>query len=321
VDGFARWGAFFALLANFCLRSPTVRWWLELLFGLSRRRKLPRLAYRSFLQQARRRGWTRPAPADRPRVAYFVDTYANHVDPLIAHAAVAVLQHNGVEVHVPPGQRGSGMAALAQGDVESAREIAARNLRALADAARAGYPIVCSEPTAALMLSQDYLDLLDDDDVALVAGQVVELTDYLWQLHRDGRLRTDFRPLPVTVGHHVPCHLKALGSPPAGPRLLELIPELKVQTVDVSCSGMAGTYGLAAGNYATSLEAGRPMLDEMRRPRVLFGSTECGSCRMQIEDGSGKRTLHPVQFLALAYGLLPDLADRLNEPIGKLVLR
>jgi Fe-S oxidoreductase len=171
------------------------------------------------------------------------------------------------------------------------------------------------------MLSQDYLDLLDDDDVALVAGQVVELTDYLWQLHRDGRLRTDFRPLPVTVGHHVPCHLKALGSPPAGPRLLELIPELKVQTVDVSCSGMAGTYGLAAGNYATSLEAGRPMLDEMRRPRVLFGSTECGSCRMQIEDGSGKRTLHPVQFLALAYGLLPDLADRLNEPIGELVLR
>ena len=30
----------------------------------------------------------------------------------------------------------------------------------------------------------------------------------------------------------------------------------------------------------------------MARPRVLFGSTECSTCRMQIEDGAGKRTLH-----------------------------
>ena len=28
---------------------------------------------------------------------------------------------------------------------------------------------------------------------------------------------------------------------------------------------------------------------------------------MQMEDGAGKRTLHPVQYLALAYGLMPEL--------------
>ena len=49
------------------------------------------------------------------------------------------------------------------------------------------------------------------------------------------------------------------------------------------------------------------MLDELRRPRVLFGSTECSTCRMQMEDGGGKRTLHPAQYLALAYGLMPEL--------------
>ena len=100
-----------------------------------------------------------------------------------------------------------------------------------------------------------------------------------------------------------------------------MIPELRVHTIDVSCSGMAGTFGLKAANYAVSLEAGRPMLDELRRPRVLFGSTECSTCRMQMEDGAGKRTLHPVQYLALAYGLMPELADRLREPIRDLVLR
>jgi hypothetical protein len=41
---------------------------------------------------------------------------------------------------------------------------------------------------------------------------------------------------------------------------------------------------------------------------------------MQMEDGAGKRTLHPVQYLALAYGLMPELARRLIKPIRGLVL-
>jgi len=54
---------------------------------------------------------------------------------------VAVLHHNGIEVFVPPGQRGCGMAPLAYGDVETARETVARNVRVLAELAREGYPI------------------------------------------------------------------------------------------------------------------------------------------------------------------------------------
>jgi Fe-S oxidoreductase len=147
------------------------------------------------------------------------------------------------------------------------------------------------------------------------------LTAYLWDLHGHGKLRTDFRPLDLAVGHHVPCHLKALDQSPAGPRLLQLIPGMHVHTIDVGCSGMAGTYGLGADNYQTSREAGRPMLEELRRPEWGFGSSECSACRLQMEDGAGKRTLHPVQYLALAYGLMPKVARRLQEPIRELVLR
>ena len=145
----------------------------------------------------------------------------------------------------------------------------------------------------------------------------VELTALLADLHRAGKLRTDFAaPLDLTLGHHVPCHLKALGRPPAGPGLLELIPGLRVHTIDVSCSGMAGTYGLNARNLPTSLAAGRPMLDEFARPRHLYGSSECSACRLQMQQGTGKRALHPVQYMALAYGLMPSLADRLRKPFA-----
>jgi Fe-S oxidoreductase len=82
---------------------------------------------------------------------------------------------------------------------------------------------------------------------------------------------------------------------------------------------MGGTWGLKAENYRASLAAGAAMFAELDRPSVLFGSTECSACRMQMQEGSGKRTLHPVQYLAYAYGLLPELESRLSRPLGRLV--
>lgn len=248
-----------------------------------------------------------------------MDVFAAYNDPLIGEATVAVLQHNGIEVYVPPRQVGCGVAALAVGDVDTAREAALRNVRVFTDLVREGYRIVCSEPTAALMLTQDYLDLLDDPDTATLAAHTVELTTFLAELHTAHRLRTNFQRLNLTLGHHVPCHVKALRGTIAGPQLLSLIPGTRVHTIDVGCSGMAGTWGLKASNHATSLIAGAPVFAELNRPGILFGSTECSTCRMQMQEGSGKRTLHPIQYLAYAYGLLPEIGNRLNKPLGTLV--
>jgi Fe-S oxidoreductase len=318
---FVRWGSAVPLLANFAIGSRTLRWFFDKVFGLSARRRLPRLARRSFLSRAKRRGWIHKPDGSRPWLAYFPDLYANYVDPQVGEATVLVLRHHGYDVYVPPEQQGSGIEALAHGDAETARENARVNLRTLAELAREGIPIICSEPSAAVMLRQDYLDLIDDRDARLVAQQTVELTTFLGDLRRQGKLCTDLQPLAFAVGHHVPCHVKALGNPAEGPALLGLIPSLQVQALDISCSGMAGTFGLTTANYDTSLMAGRPMLAELEKGGAAYGATECSSCRMQMEEGARKRTLHPVQFLALAYGLLPEVKARLAEPIRNLVLR
>ena len=254
------------------------------------------------------------------QAALFVDLYANHFDPSVAEAATRVLQHHGLEVYVPPDQASSGIEALAQGDIETTRDLAARNLRAFAEVARQGTPIVCLEPSSALMLRHDYLEFADDVDARAVAEQSVEFTTFLNRLSQAGTFRTDLQPLAGAIGYHIPCHMKALQGPLAGPHLLAKIPGLRVQTIDVSCSGMAGTFGMEHKNYATSLAAGQPMLDELRRLDVTNGAAECSSCRMQMEDGAGKRSLHPAQYLAIAYGLMPELADRLKKPFRALVL-
>ena len=321
----------FALTTNLLLGHPLSRWLMEQLFGLSRQRTLPRFTHRTFLRRAHRAGWTRKNTGlVRPtgvqdsgfpaKLAYFTDIYANYNDPLIGEATVAVLRYHGLEVHVPRRQRGSGMPALAAGDAETAKEIASYNVRLLADLVRDGYQIVCSEPTAALALTQDYLDLSDDPDTRLVAENTLELTGLLWRLHQAGRLNRNFHRLDLDLGHHVPCHMKALrGEAVYGPQLLDLIPGVRTHTIDRSCSGMAGVWGLKAENFALSLAAGQPMIAAMNMPRVLYGSTECSPCRMQMQQGSGKRTLHPIQYLALAYGLLPELEGHLRKPLGSLL--
>jgi Fe-S oxidoreductase len=343
VGTFSAAGSAIAPLANRLLRGRFTRWFLEKFFGIARRRRLPPFAPRSFLRLARKWGWTTKIvdrgswivdreestpsrstmhdPRSTDRIALFVDVFANYHDPAIAEAAVRVLRHQGAEVIVPAEQRSCGMEALSIGDVDTARELARSNLRVFAELVRDGYRVVCPEPTSALAFRHDYLDLLDDPDARLVAGKTVELTTYLGELHAAGAFRTDFQPLDLGLGHHVPCHQKVLGIPPAAPALLALIPGVRVHTIDVGCSGMAGTYGLKATAHDTSLAAGKAVFDELRRPRVLLGSTECSSCRMQMEEGAGKVTLHPVQYLALAYGLMPELAKRLLRPVAGLVPR
>ncbi len=317
---FGALGCSIAPLANWVLSSRTGRWLVEKLLHVARRRRLPPFARRTFLRQAKPDLSRRELLTSDPRpVVYFVDHFANYHDPELGWAMVSILRHHGIPVYVPAGQTASGMAMISAGDLESARELAEQNLRELAELAREGLTILCTEPTAAVCLKQEYPLLVNHPDVQVVANQVVEIGAFLKQLHTEGRLKTDFQPLDLTIGYHTPCHLKALqqGTPLAD--LLALVPGLKIEHLNGGCSGMAGAYGLTVENFKTSLQLAQPLFDAMKSPTIQVGSTECGSCKMQMEQGNPRATLHPLKLLALAYGLMPELKNRLR-PAGRRLL-
>ncbi len=314
-------GSMAAVAFNWILSSPVARWLLERLTGISRHRKLPRFARRSFLRSAKRDLLAKPqvTSVDKP-VVYFVDHFANYHDPELGRAFVAILRHNRINVHVPPDQISSGMAVISAGDLDPAREMARENLRALADLAREGCQIVCTEPAAALCLKQEYPMLLDHPDVDVVASRVVEAGDFLMQLHAQGRLRTDFKPLDLVVGYHTPCHLKALGVETPLMKLLNLIPHLQVRTIEEGCSGMAGAWGITYHNFQNSIRIGWGLITRMRAGDLAAGVTECSACKMQMEQGTHVPTLHPLKLLALSYGLMPEIQQRLQPSRRRLVM-
>jgi Fe-S oxidoreductase len=185
---------------------------------------------------------------------------------------------------------------------------------------RQGYQIVVTEPSTAVCLTHEYPNILDDEDARLVADNTTEACTYLWGLHQQGILQLDLRPVNAALAYHMPCHIKALAVGAPAQNLLRLIPSLSVQRVDKGCSGMAGTFGIKKANYRTSLRAGWELISHMRGPGLQAGTTECSACKMQMEQGTTKPTLHPLKLLALAYGLMPEVAGQLTARGTELVV-
>ncbi|MEM6799240.1 MAG: anaerobic glycerol-3-phosphate dehydrogenase subunit C, partial [Planctomycetota bacterium] len=308
IDLISRWASRTPRLANAAMRSRTARWLLEKVLGLAQGRKMPDFARRPFLQQAVARRCRKAISAPKEKVAYFVDTFANYFDDALADSMVRVLEHNGVDVYIPLGQSHSAMPMITMGALDAARRVAGRNVELLAEAVRQGYTVIATEPAAALALTHEYPQILgDDEDAQLVASNTQEAGHYLWGLHKRGRLKLDFQPLPYRIAHHTPCHLRALGVGEPAVNLLRLVPELRLVQLEKGCSGMAGTFGMKKANYRSSLRAGLPLLSELRTGDYRLGATECSTCRIQMEQAAPQPTLHPIKLLAMSYGLAPHL--------------
>ena len=139
-------------------------------------------------------------------------------------------------------------------------------------------------------------------------------------MHQIGKLELDFKPINLTLGYHQPCHLRALDVGTPGERLLKLIPGISVKRIEKGCSGMAGTYGLRRDNYRASLRAGWGLISALRDTSIDLGTTECSSCKMQMEQGTTKPTIHPLKMLALAYGLMPEIEKLLTARSEELTI-
>jgi len=321
VDTLCAVGSRFSRVANWAVGNRVGRWLIEKLLGIAQGRKLPRFARRPFLQQAADRRLNRPQRSSTEKVLYFVDTYANYCDTQLADSFLAVLEHNGIEAYVPDSQQQAAMPLITRGVLDSARRMAEQNVALLAEAVRQGYTIVATEPSAVLALTHEYLTLLPGDhDAELVAENTYEACHYLWRCHQRGKLQLDFSPLTTTIGMHTPCHMKALEVGEPMESLLELIPGLRVERLEKGCSGIAGVYGFSRQNYRNSLRAGLPLLSAIRTGAFQVATTTCSTCKIQMEQGTSKPTIHPIKIVALAYGLMPELRSLLDSPSHDLVV-
>jgi Fe-S oxidoreductase len=101
---------------------------------------------------------------------------------------------------------------------------------------------------------------------------------------------------------HGHCHQKAFDAFSPVEAVLKLIPDLKVETIESSCCGMAGSFGYAADTIDVSLAMSElSLLPTVRKAEAGTLIVADGtSCRHQIHDGTGRDALHVACVLQMA---------------------
>lgn len=298
-------GSLFSPISNFVMRLRPSGWLMEKLTGLDRRRSMPAFVRGSFLRVGRKYlAGLEPIQEPIDKVAYFVDTYANYNDHELGFAVLGVLRANNIEVILPK-QRPAPLPAVIYGDVKTSRKDLAYNVKHWAEAVRAGYKIVCSEPSAALCLKQELRHFVAADDAEPVSENTYELMNYLWDLYKRGMLKAPQVDLGAKHAaqfvYHKPCHLAAVGD---GKATIELLGELcgvKVTDLNAGCCGLAGTFGMQKKNYDLSSQISASLREALEKSPTRDVLTECAACKMQIEHTSGCLVRHPAKVLAEVY--------------------
>jgi len=241
-------------------------------------------------------------------VVLLVDTFNNYFEPDNAHAALAVLQAAGYEVHVAKSADGDrplccGRTYLATGMLAEARAEAGRTLAALKSYVERGVPVVGLEPSCLYTLRDEFRSLLPGADAEALAARAMLFEEFLAAEHKAGKLKLALKPIEqkqaLLHGH---CHQKAFGAMSAVQHVLGLVPGLKVETVESSCCGMAGAFGYEAAHYAVSMKmAEAALLPAVRKATADTLLVADGtSCRHQIHDGVNKDAVHVAQVLRRA---------------------
>jgi glycerol-3-phosphate dehydrogenase subunit C len=238
------------------------------------------------------------AGADK-RVAYFHGDYANHNTPEVAKALVAVFEHYGYEVAVPD-QRCSGTPMFANGMLDDARRAARFNVETFSALVDDGYDVVCSCTSCSMALRQEYPELFDFEGTERVAAHAYEAVEYL-RIHED--LQRDLAAAEtdgLEFAYHAPCHARNQGLDRQALELFADLDGVDVTDVGDSCSGISGTYGWKAEKYDTSMDVGEEMFEHMEAASGETGLTECPTCAMQMEHGTGYEIRHPLEVVERA---------------------
>jgi len=293
-DDLGRMGRALAPMSNVALRLRPVRFALEKVMGLDRRRELPPF------RRGMHAGRDQRASTGR-QIVYFAGCYAMYNDPVAeGQATIEVLERNGFHVHVPP-LRCCGAALVSIGSGDAVVRDAEWNVGALKEYVDDGCTIVASAATCGLMLRHGYLHLVPGDDTEAVAASTCDVHEFLVSLHDSGELNTTLGPVSKRIAYHAPCHLRAQGVGEAPLALLRLIPELTIADIQDNCCGIAGTFGLKRRNFDLSMRIGEPLFAEIARARPDVVVTPCGTCAMQIGQGNGLPVTHPMELLRDAY--------------------
>ncbi|WP_410764433.1 LUD domain-containing protein [Haloferax sp. DFSO60] len=293
----AKVGSALAPVSNWVAHSSISRSLMERTLGIDARRDLPAFKRETFTSWFENRN-SRVENPTRTAVVY-PDLYTNHVQVERGKATVRALEALGVEVMVPH-LRSSGRAPLSQGMIATAEDHAHDVYARLAEHIDAGHDIVVIEPSDLAMFKDEYEKFLPKASFERLSSNSYEVMEYVFGLLSNG---ADADALDAGTGeeiaYHSHCQQRTLGLEGYTETVLSDL-GFDVETSNVECCGMAGSFGYKAEYYELSMAVGDDLraqfqTDETRTRTVVASGT---SCLEQLDALLSRPTKHPIQLIS-----------------------
>ena len=298
-----------APITNFALGLKPTKVVMDSVMAIDKHRTFPAYSQQKF------EGWYhKNAEAAQKKfakhVSYFHGCYVNYNFPQLGKDFVTVMNAVGYGVHLLEKEKCCGVAMIANGMYNQARKQGELNMKSMRKSLEQQRPVLTTSSTCTFTMRDEYPELLGvkNDDVR---DNLSLATRFLYRLIDEGTVKLAFRPeFKMRVAYHTACHMQRMGWAIYSTELLRMIPGLDLIELDQNCCGISGTYGFKKENYETSQAIGSTLFADIEAAKPDYVSTDCETCKWQIEMSTSLKVLNPISILAQALDV--DETRRLN---------
>lgn len=269
------------------------------LIGFAPERQIPKLSKLSL-----KKWYKKSVSVENPKgkVYLFADEFTNYNESHIGIKAILLLNKLGYEVVITKHLE-SGRTYLSKGLLRKAKHIANFNVSQFAPAISEETPLIGLEPSAILAFRDEYPELVDAElrtQAMKLATHSLLFEEFFVQEIEKGNIDSkQFTNEKKVIKLHGHCQQKAVASTLPTRKMLELPANYSVQEIKSGCCGMAGSFGYEKEHYQLSMQIGEmdlfPAVRKMASEEIITAPGT--SCRHHIEDGTGRKALHPVEVL------------------------
>ncbi len=294
-------GAGSPTLSNIFLKTPGVPFLLKKIMGVAQKRNLPtfsKVPVRKWFQKN-----IELAPSNPIKSIYlFCDEFTEFNEAEIGIKAINLLWRLGYGVKILDHEE-SGRAAFSKGLLSKAKSHAEKNVEIFSKVVTSESPLLGIEPSAILSFTDEYPKIVGKklkEKALNLAQNAMMIESFLVRELQAGNISQErFTTDKKTIHLHGHCHQKASGKIEDTLFLLALPTNYQVNNIPSGCCGMAGSFGYEKEHYEVSQKIGEttlfPSIRKLNKSDIICANGT--SCRVQIEDGTTRKSHHIVEIL------------------------
>ena len=287
-----------APVANATLGLKPTKLVMDSVMAIDKHRTFPAYSRQKFTTWYKRNA-AKQQDASPHHVSYFHGCYVNYNFPKLGQDLVKLMNAIGYGVHLLDKEQCCGVALIANGLYKQAKRQGNTNIASIRKSVNTDHrTVITTSSSCTFNLRDEYPSMLDIDNSDVRDG-INLATRFIYNLVDDGKVKLVFRQdYKRRLAYHTACHMQRMGWQLFSIELLRMIPGLDLQVLEQECCGISGTYGFKKENYERSQAIGSILFKHIADAQVEAVTTDCETCKWQIEMSTGLPVENPISVLA-----------------------